>query len=477
MRALLTALLLVLPLLSCKGRSDPDEEATTAAPVEKAPIDVVMVMIDTLRADHLGTYGHDLPTSPFMDRFAAEGVLYENARANCSWTRPSMASVLTGLFPAGTGVVDERSFDLLPDDVLMISERFQEAGYTTSGVTANPNLNAVFGFVQGFDSYVESEAVWHWMRTEEKNKRAYMDADEVTTQALDLAKAVDGPLYLQVVYLEPHTPLRPPKRFKERFVTDEMNKKQKTRALYDAEIAFVDEEVERLLAGLAEQGRDDPLVVLYSDHGEGLHDHPGVPMTREHGFVLYESNLHVPLMFRHSSIPAGRRIPEPVQLVDIAPTLMDLAGLPVQSEFEGLSLAPEIRGEGTVEHVPYTIAHTDRSYVSKASITEGDLKLIVNRDSETLTEEAAEALKKHERKHLEMTDPVEVYDLSKLAQRNQTERPGKTQWEAPDDVAQRLRQTLESWEAAHPVRPPTRAADEDVSPELMEQLRALGYVE
>ncbi len=475
MRTRLLLPLLVLLLPGCNGSDTADPEVTPSPTA--TPLDVVMVMIDTLRADHLGTYGHDQGTSPFIDRYAAEGVLYENAKANCSWTRPSMASVLTGLYPAGTGVVDERSFDLLPDDLVMLSERFHEAGYSTAGVTANPNLNAVFGFVQGFDAYEESDAVWHWMRTEEKNKRAYLDADEVTTKALDLAKAVEGPLYLQVVYLEPHTPLRPPKRFRERFVTDEMTKKQKTLALYDAEIAFVDEAIEQLLAGLAEQGRTDPLVVLYSDHGEGLQDHPGVPSTREHGFVLYESNLHVPLVFHHSSLTGGRRIAEPVQLVDIAPTLVELVGLPLPTEFEGRSLASELRGGSPVERPPFTIAHTDRSYVSKASITEGSTKLILNRDTEALTDELADTLKKHERKHLQMTDPVEVYDLAALAEQGKTERPNKTQWTPSADVQQRLRQALETWEAAHPVRPPTRAADEAVSPELMEQLRALGYVE
>jgi arylsulfatase A-like enzyme len=474
-------LALVLSLMSagcgCGDGGEPADGASempTAAPV---PPDVVMVMIDTLRADHLGTYGHDAGNSPFIDRLASEGVLYENARANSSWTRPSMASVLTGLYPAGTGVVDERSFDLLADELTMISERFDAAGYSTAGITANPNLNAVFGFVQGFDAYMESEAVWHWMRTEEKNKRSYLDADEVTKGALELAAAVEGPLYLQVVYLEPHTPLRPPKRFRERYVTDEMSKKEKTLALYDAEIAFVDEQVEALLAGLAEQLRPDPIVVLYSDHGEGLYDHPGVPNTREHGFVLYESNLHVPLVFHHSSLASSRRIVEPVELVDIAPTLLDLAGLPVPPELEGTSLAPELRDQGQVTRPPFTVAHTDRSYVSKASIVEADIKLIINRDTEALATNPDADLKKRERKHLELTDPVEVYDLAALRAQGKKERPGKTQIDADPELVQRLRATLETWEAAHPVRPPTRAADDTITPELMEQLKALGYVQ
>jgi arylsulfatase A-like enzyme len=476
MRKLPLALVLSLALTGCRGGepADPSSDPPAAAAV---PPDVVMVMVDTLRADHLGTYGHDAGNSPFLDRLATEGVLYENARANCSWTRPSMASVLTGLYPPGTGVVDERNFDLLADELTMLSERFDTAGYGTAGITANPNLNAVFGFVQGFDAYTESEAVWHWMRTEEKNKRGYLNADEVTKGALELAAAVEGPLYLQVVYLEPHTPLRPPKRFRERYVTDEMSKKEKTLALYDAEIAFVDEQVEALLTGLADQGRADPIVVFYSDHGEGLYDHPGVPNTREHGFVLYESNLHVPLIFRHSSLAAARRIAEPVELVDIAPTLLDLAGLPVPSELEGTSLAPELRGEGKVTHPTFTIAHTDRSYVSKASIVEGGLKLILNRDTETLTTNADPDLKKRERKHLELTDPVELYDLAALRTQGKKERPNKTQLDAPPDTIARLRATLEAWEADHPIRPPTRAADDTLTPELMEQLKALGYVQ
>ncbi len=476
MRLTPTALVLPLLILGCGGggSADAPEEPTTA---EAAPPDVVMVMVDTLRADHLGAWGHDAGTSPFLDRLGAEGVLYENARANCSWTRPSMASVLTGLYPAGTGVVDERNFDLLADELVMISERFDAAGYHTAGITANPNLNAVFGFVQGFDAYVESEAVWHWMRTEEKNKRSYLDADEVTQGALELAAAATGPLYLQVVYLEPHTPLRPPKRFRERYVTDDMSKKQKTLALYDAEIAFVDEQVEALLQGLADQGRADPIVVFYSDHGEGLYDHPGVPNTREHGFVLYESNLHVPLIFHHSSLTGGRRIAEPTELVDIAPTLLDLAGLPVPTDLEGTSLVPELRGAPPGPRPPFTIAHTDRSYVAKASILEGDLKLIVNRDTEALTTQPDADLKKRERKHLKLTDPVELYDLSALRQSGKTERPGKTQLPADADTIARLRTALENWEASHPVRPPTRAADDTITPELMEQLKALGYVE
>ena len=254
-------------------------------------------------------------------------------------------------------------------------------------------------------------------------------------------------------------------------------KKEKTLALYDAEIAFVDEQVEALLAGLAEQLRPDPIVVLYSDHGEGLYDHPGVPNTREHGFVLYESNLHVPLVFHHSSLASSRRIVEPVELVDIAPTLLDLAGLPVPPELEGTSLAPELRDQGQVTRPPFTVAHTDRSYVSKASIVEADIKLIINRDTEALATNPDADLKKRERKHLELTDPVEVYDLAALRAQGKKERPGKTQIDADPELVQRLRATLETWEAAHPVRPPTRAADDTITPELMEQLKALGYVQ
>ncbi len=441
---------------------------------------VLFVIIDTLRADHLGAYGYEKPTSPNVDEVASAGVVFDQAFANCSWTRPSIASMLTGVYPRETGVYKER-YDKLSPEVVTLAEMFHGSGYRTYGVTANPSINAVFGFDQGFDEYGDCGVVWAWMKGKTKYKKGKVlmeDADLVTDRSIALLERhEEGPFYLQVLYIDPHLPYGAPDHF-----VHPLNDEPKSRVeRYDSEVAFADQELGRLLTFVREH-HPDTLVVISSDHGEGLTDHPGVPRAGTHGFVLYDSNIHVPLIFAHPGLQGGSRFPDPVQLLDLVPTLAELFGLTVATGVKGTSLAPVLHGKPAPQLPDQFFLDTQFNEVDKVAIREPGFKLQINRDHVAyeagerpdLDEEKRESV----RKLIQMGGPVELYRLPG------NERPQeKYGLDLADDPAfaetrKRLEAALSEWEAATTALPPiNRDADKEVDSEVVRQLRALGYLE
>src|SRR4030042_4918019 len=156
---------------------------------------VVLIIIDTLRADKLGCYGFPDETSPEIDRFAENGILFKRTIAQSSWTKPSIGSMLTSLYPRSIGIYKEK-FDILDDKYLTLAEVLKENGYFTLGVTANPNINSIFNFNQGFDHYIDSDIIWDWMKQEEGNElysaNILPDSRIVFDKALNLAKTVSN---------------------------------------------------------------------------------------------------------------------------------------------------------------------------------------------------------------------------------------------------------------------------------------------
>jgi arylsulfatase A-like enzyme len=430
---------------------------------------VIFLIVDTLRADHLGSYGDPRSTSPEIDRLADTGVRFARAISQCSWTRPSIGSMLTGIYPRTLGLYKQEN-ERLPAKVQTLAEIFAAKGYTTLGVTANPNINDVFGFDQGFDAYVNSQRVWPWMNEEadvseeEHQVRAtapgqLATAREVFAKAIELVDAHPmGPYFIQLNIMELH-PWGPALRAA--FATQSSNYEYQylaklRQASFDVG-AFIED-------ALSRPGFEDTLVVIVSDHGEGTYSDPGIPSGVGHGLTLYETNTHVPLIFHHSkqSLGAGVVIEQPVRMMDVYPTLVELFGWPVPDEIDGVSLASAFADPE--EQIPLP-----EFFVLETYFTEADKQAVYSpewnfyRHEDVAEQPTSKALWKG-------LDPVELQRARKSEVGTRT-----NQLSAHPEEGARLHEYLSMWEAGHPkARPtPTDALDEEVEA----QLRKLGYIE
>jgi arylsulfatase A-like enzyme/Tfp pilus assembly protein PilF len=299
--------------------SDPARAAAPLRPAGPAARNVVLVTLDTLRADVLGCYGGRVPT-PHIDRLAREGVLFEQATATVPLTLPSHSSIMTGLLPIHHNVHDNGAFFLEPS-FTTLAERFQTAGYATGAFVSAWVLERRFGLAQGFDRYSDS------LLDEQFQRRG----DGVVAEALAwMAQLPADRRFLAWIHLfDAHTPYEAPEPFRSRYAKEP----------YDGEVAWVDDLVGRLLEELDRRGRrEDTIVVLMADHGEGLGDH-GEP---EHGLFLYDATMAVPLVIRTPGGPTGRSKTQ-VSSVDVFPTVLDLAGLAPQPGIDGASLLPVLQ--------------------------------------------------------------------------------------------------------------------------------------
>jgi arylsulfatase A-like enzyme/Flp pilus assembly protein TadD len=283
---------------------------------------VLLITIDTLRADHVGSYGYSKGTTPTLDALAAEGVRFATPVSPTPLTLPSHASIFTGRFPPGHAVRHNGMFRLDPS-VETLAERMQHAGYATAAFVGSAVLAKRYGLAQGFDVYDATP-------TREKSAPSgsrESPAEVVTDRALRWLEATDRPFFLWVHYSDPHARYTPPSPFSERF----------TDHLYDGEIAYVDSEIGRVLEGLRKSGRfEQTFIVVTSDHGESLGEHG----EATHGYALYDPVLLVPLIFRGPDIPTSRVVKGVVRTVDIAPTLLWSLGLNPLPDIDGEDLAP-----------------------------------------------------------------------------------------------------------------------------------------
>jgi arylsulfatase A-like enzyme/Flp pilus assembly protein TadD len=279
---------------------------------------VLLVTIDTLRADRVGAYGATGVETPTLDALAARGVLFEQAMAPVPLTLPSHASLLTGQYPPTHGVRHNAIF-VLPDEIETLAEKFGGAGYATGAVIGAAVLDPEFGLRQGFDHY-DAEIPEHRASSAGFFERS---ATEVTDAALAWLADVDGPYFLWVHYYDVHGGYNPPEPFAERF----------EKRPYDGEAAYVDQELGRLLSTVEPQA---PVVAVTSDHGEGLGEHG----EASHTYLIYDSVLHVPLIVAGPGVPSGRRVPGVVANTGVAATLLRLAGVPALARTDVGDLSP-----------------------------------------------------------------------------------------------------------------------------------------
>ena len=369
--------------------------AGTAGPGE-AP-NIVWVVLDTLRRDHLSAYGYTRPTSPNLEAIAREGALFDAAIAGSSCTVPSHFQMITSRFAAGTrGVLGDR-FETA-------AELLRKRGYATGAVLANPGLGRGGGFEQGFETFVDGPAVLLYLEVLEKlpfprvllrlglpartvlrlfNRKVFIttgkaDGDVITGHVLtwlDARAAAPSPFFLFVNYLDPHDPYDPPAPFRQRFApavdpergfvrydaragrfisSEEFVRDvaphlgaadwSELTALYDGDIAFVDAQLGAIVARLKALGLyDRTMLIVNADHGELFGEHG----LAQHMKSLSDEEIRVPLLMRYPTrIPAGRRVAEPVELVDILPTVLDVLAIQTAEAMDGRSVLPLFADRG-----------------------------------------------------------------------------------------------------------------------------------
>ncbi len=419
---------------------------------------VIILMVDTLRADHLGYHGYGRPTTPGLDRFAEKSSAFMSHFSHASRTGPSVASLFTSLHVRSHGVVNPiGQWDgkgVLEESRTTLAEILSAAGYSCRAVVSNPNVYHMYGFAQGFEAYHPVPL--------------HSDAGRINAMAIQqLAGMKEKPFFLYLHYMDPHSPYSAPPAFGRAFSDDKYagfltgehsqidrilrGEIRTTRAdekhlvdLYDQEVRYWDWEFGRLTGFLEESGLlENTVVVVVSDHGEEFFEHGGVL----HGYTLYGEQLRVPLVvWAPGFLP--RKVGGVTRNIDVLPTILDLLDLPVPREIQGESLVPFMKGG----------ERKDPPVFSEAGI----------RAVKTVK---ARSFRANGWKYIETTFPdkvpPELYDLSA--------DPGEKEnvYTSRPDMAEKMRKMMDEFLEGVP-EGTSRSVTLDK--EAIEQLKALGYV-
>lgn len=327
---LVASFILMVFAVQVGARTSEQNIAQAAAPNPAKPAwNVVLITIDTLRADHLGCYGYTKIKTPNIDELAADGTRFERAFAVVPVTLPSHSAMLTGTYPMLSGMHDFSVNRLSPTQPTM-AFAMKRAGYATGAVIASAVLDSRFGLNQGFDFYYDH---FDFSRLNEANMDEMERPGNVVADiALDwLGKNAQKKFFLWMHLYDPHFPYTPPEPFKHEYAAQP----------YDGEIAFADEQVGRVVRYLKEKGiYQNTVIVLAGDHGESLGEHG----EKTHGFFIYNATMHVPLIIRVPGSTGGRMVADPVSLVDLMPTVLAAVGVETPAKAQGKSLLARVRG-------------------------------------------------------------------------------------------------------------------------------------
>ena len=373
------------------------------------PPNVLLVTIDTLRADRVGAYGYAAAATPAMDALAARGVRFTTAIAHAPLTAPSHASILTGLLPPAHGVRDNGAF-VLPKQPATLAEIFRAAGYRTAAFVSGFPLDHRYGFARGFDTYDD-----RLQRGGDARRAAYVErtAADANRPALAWIGAGGGPWFAWVHYFDPHAPYEPPADLRARFAASP----------YDGEIAAAD----RALGGLLKAVEASParaLVLVTSDHGESLGEHG----EETHGVFVYDSTLRVPLILAGPGVSRGRVSGVVARGIDVLPTLADYAGLPIPAGVQGRSLRKAADGKAMADAAAYSeslFCSLNLGWAELHALRSSSLKLIEaprpelydlaadpgeSRDVSAARAHEADALRSELRQLLAARTPLNVHD-------------------------------------------------------------------
>jgi choline-sulfatase len=413
-------IVLALALAAACGRGS--QTPSIRGPFRGAP--VVLISIDTLRADRLPLYGYRDGSTPRLDRLAHEGFVFEDLYSHCPLTLPSHASLMTGLLPLHHGVRDNIGYSVKPAERTLAS-RFKAAGYSTGAAVSAFVLRHQTGIGIGFDFFddlIPVEGTGESLAETQRDGATTVDA-----LAAWVERQPSERIFAFLHLYEPHTPYSPPPS-------------HRMKDPYDGEIAYADELVGRFLDRLAARGiRDQAILAVVSDHGEGLMDHG----EAEHGIFLYREALHVPWILRlPSGAGAGTRLGGTIGEVDVAATLLDLAGLDAKG-MDGISVAPQL---GQV-HVPDRSVYSETMY-PRLHFGWADLASVVD-----------------SRFHFIRAPRPELFDLPN------DPRERANIFNARQSTAASLGRWLEQTTAGSALVEPA-----DVSRDVRERLKALGYV-
>jgi arylsulfatase A-like enzyme/predicted Zn-dependent protease len=400
----------------------------------RASRNVLLVSIDTLRADHVGCYGYRGALTPRLDGLAATGLRFERAATSVPLTLPAHSSLMTGTFPAWHGVRDNGGF-YLGEDQVTLAEILRGRGFRTGGFVGSFVLDRRWGIGQGFDRFFDE------FDLEKFANAASMDmierpGSDVVDKALEwLEKDRDRPFFTWVHLYDPHAPYEPKPPFRGRFPRN-------AKGAYDAEIAYADAQVGRVLDALSADGRlDDTLVVVVGDHGEMLGEHGELT----HGFFIYEAATRIPLIITGPRVPRGV-IRDQVRIVDVMPTILSLVGVPVPKGVQGANLLPLAEGKrlNLVAHAESWYPRYHYGWSDLRAISDGQFKFI-------------------------QAPRPEIYDLQA--------DPHEERNRATDSASRvaSFSRALEGFEA-HITRAGSQQGPQPISPEVEERLAALGYV-
>ena len=432
-----------------------------ASSINQPPQGIILISLDTLRADHLGIYGYHRNTSPFIDAFAKESVVFENAVVQSQWTLPSHASIMTSLYPSSHGVTEIK--DSLSEEHVTLAELLRREGYATGAFTDGAFLRKRFGLNQGFDLYDGERRVG--IKEILPKVKKWLEEHKST------------PFFLFIHCYDIHAPYDPPPPYDSIFqdftYTGNLSPSTETiwsatweglkindedaryfMALYDGGIRYTDEKIGELLSYLRDSGLEkQSLIIITSDHGDEFLEHGRLG----HQQLYYRPNLHVPLIVRVPGLPKKEiRIRELVQSIDLMPTILELAGLPVHPNVQGRSLLPLMKRYKNVFN--RSLAKVFQSFVKDSQlsysmeprfklysiITEG-YQLIYNMDANS----------------------IKLFNLERdpLAQNNIAKHQ--------DDTVQQLLEDLKNFNA---VKPDSKAPGMFLDEQTREQLEALGYI-
>lgn len=447
----LAVILLGSVVWSCTGPKD-----------ERHTHNVLLVTLDTTRRDHLGCHGAPGNPTPHLDALAAEGIQFNLAISPSAATPVSHASILTGLNPYqhGVRVIYGGGGYELPDYVPTLGTLLEQEGWHTGAFVSAFTVSEFYGFDRGFDTFdsgIRSTAAdsmiktadgfweWPWRRNQRR-------ADETTREACRWIDQTTGPFLAWVHYWDPHdTGILPPRDFYQRYVPRELEGKDRVRAFYRAEVAYMDSQIGQLLACLQERSLpENTIVVVVADHGEGLGDH-GWWYHR----LLYQEQIGVPLIMRVPGWPNGRVVDDLVRTTDILPTLLEQLGLEIPDDLAGRSLSGLVRGETEEPRI---------AYADQINIFDLNAQMVKKRPDDGLLYSVMDRTwKLIHRPNVEGKDELYNLDVDPRELDNLIDRE-------PQEAA-RLKRELERVDGFV-----TRPFGDVTDPEVLGRLRSLGYV-